>query len=308
MTRSTAIRVYGALFGAMIIWGFSFLAIKDALITVPVFSLLFARFLLAAVLLGIVAGFRRVLRLPGRDLATLAGLSALSPIGYFLFETFGVAHTQPSHVSLIIATIPIAVYWIAFARKQERISWRKSVGIVTAYVGILLIIGFGRNEAGASLTGDLLVLGAVLCAAARTSLIKDALVRVSPLQLTFYQFAFSLVVFGPLAATDGLGWLRGISAVAVLEIAFLGVLCSAGAFLAMHYALSHLTATRVAVSANLVPLITLVAEITLLGSPLTAVKAIGTAVTLAGVLLTQWRDRSDGGPPGQHRPIVDASV
>jgi len=297
VSPAIAIRVYGALLSAMTIWGVSFLAIKDALNTVPVFSLLFARFLLAAILLGLVAGFRRTLRVPRRELLTLAGLAALSPVGYFLFETFGIARTQPSHVAVIIATIPIAVYLIAFVRRQERVGWRKTVGILVAYVGVLLIIGLGQREAGASLAGDLLVLCAVVCAAARTSLIKDALRRVTPLQLTFYQFFFSLFVFGPLAATDGLDWLARLSTNAVLEILFLGVFCSAIAFLAMHYALSHLSATRVAVSANLVPLITLIAEVTILGSALTAIKAIGTAVTIAGVLLTQWERRSAGPPP-----------
>lgn len=288
MKPAIAFRVYGALLSAMTIWGFSFLAIKDALNTVPVFSLLFARFLFATVLLGLLAASRRALRVPRRELLALAGLSALSPVGYFLFETFGVARTQPSHVAVIIATIPIAVYLIAFARRQERASWRKTVGILIAYAGIVLIIAFGQREAGASLSGDLLVLGAVLCAAMRTSLIKDALRRVTPLQLTFYQFFFSLFVFGPLAATDGIEWLGRLSTMTVLEILFLGVFCSAGAFLAMHYALSHLSATRVAVSANLVPVITLIAEVTLLGSALTPIKGIGTAVTLVGVVLTQW--------------------
>ncbi len=304
MSLATAIRVYAALLSAMTIWGFSFLAIKDVLETVPLFSLLFVRFLLAAALLGLLAASRRALRVPRKDLLALAGLSALSPVGYFLFETFGVARTQPSHVAVIIATIPIAVYLIAFVRRQERATWRKTGGILAAYAGILLIIGFGQHEAGASLTGDLFVVCAVVCAAARTSLIKDILRRVTPLQLTFYQFFFSLFVFGPLAASDGFAWVGRLTTFAILEILFLGVLCSAGAFLAMHYALSHLSATRVAVSANLVPLITLIAEVTLLGSALTPIKGIGTAVTIAGVLLTQW-DRSSRMAPDIE---VDGSI
>lgn len=296
MKSSSMVRVYGALIAAMVIWGLSFLAIKDIIGTIPIFSLLFARFLLATILLGILGLARKSLRLPERELLTLAGLSVLSPVGYFLFETYGVMYTQPSHVAVIIATIPIAVYLIAFARKQEHLTWRRSAGILIAYSGILVIIGWGKNEAGASLFGDLLVLGAVLCAASRTTLIKDALKRVTPLQLTFYQFFFSLFVFGPLALTEVTAWMGQVTTITILELLFLGVFCSAGAFLFMHYALVHLSATQVAVSANLVPIITLVAEIGILGAAITVPKTLGMAITLFGVLLTQL-DRSSNAPP-----------
>lgn len=303
MKPSSMVRVYGALISAMVIWGLSFLVIKDAIGTIPIFSLLFARFLLATLLLGIFGFTRKALRLPRKDLLTLAALSILSPVGYFLFETYGVLHTQPSHVAVIIATIPLVVYLIAFARKQERVTWRRSAGTLIAYFGILVIIGWGKNEAGASLFGDLLVLGAVLCAAFRTTLIKDVLRRVTPLQVTFYQFLFSLFVFGPLALTEGFSWIGQVTAFTLLELLFLGVFCSAGAFLFMHYALTHLSATQVAVSANLVPIITLVAEIGILGAVITLPKALGTAITLAGVLLAQM-DRSVHPPRLNHESAV----
>jgi len=287
MFKTQAFRVYGALLSSMLIWGFSFLAIKDVIAVVPIFSLLFVRFFLAAILLGIMVWSRKALRMPKRSLLIAAGLSLLSPVGYFLFETFGVAYTQPSHVAVIIATIPIAVYLIAFFRRQEKITRRKSVGVAVGYSGIILMVGLGQAEAGASLLGDALVLGAVLCAATRTSLIKDALTQMTPLQLTFYQFLFSLVIFTPLAATEGFAWVGNLTPLAILEILFLGVLCSAVAFLGMHYALAHLSATQVAVSANLVPVVTLMAEVTLLGSPLTLAKAGGTLLVILGVALTQ---------------------
>jgi drug/metabolite transporter (DMT)-like permease len=71
------------------------------------------------------------------------------------------------------------------------------------------------------------------------------------------------------------------------EVLFLGVVCSAAAFLAMHYALAHISATRVAVSANVVPIVTLLAEAFLFGVLLTPLKIMGTLLTILGVILTQ---------------------
>lgn len=275
----------------MVIWGLSFLATKELLPTVPVLALLFARFAIAAIVLAgyaaVSGGWTKRLRVSRKDLRMLAVLSLLSPIGYYLCETYGVAWTQASHVSVLIATIPIGVYLIAFARRMEKIRWSRSVGILLAFSGVVLLIDSSSGEVGASLAGDLLVLGAVVCAAIQTVLLKDALRRVTPLQLTFYQALLSLVAFGPLASIDGFTWVPRLSPQGWGHLLFLAVFCSGVAFLAMNYALVHLSATSVAVSVNLVPVVTLVAEALLLAVPLTAAKLAGTLLILVGVFVTQ---------------------
>jgi drug/metabolite transporter (DMT)-like permease len=284
--------VYLALGGAMLAWGLSFLATKEIVSDVPVLSLLFVRFSVASLLLGAILWARRGFRLPRRDFAIVAALSLLSPVGYFLFETFGVANTQPSHVSVIVAAIPTAVFLIACFKRQERPTVKKGIGLVIAYGGIFALVVSGLHAPGASLLGDCLVLGAVACAAVRTVLIKDVLRRVTPLQVTFYQFSVSLLLFGPLAASDGWSWIGRVTATQLMEMLFLGIVCSAGAFLALHYALSHLSATRVAASTNFIPVITLLAEVLLLGTGVSVLKGLGTTAVIGGVLLTQLGERS----------------
>ncbi len=287
MSAQHPIRAYAALVSSMLIWGFSFLATKELLPVVPVLSLLFARFAVATIFLSVPALLYHALRVSRRDLAILAGLALLSPVGYYLFETYGVAFTQASHVSIIIATIPIGVYLIAFARRMERITWRKTAGILLGFLGIVLLVDSSSGEAGASLTGDVLVLGAVACAAVQTVLLKEALRRITPLQLTFYQSLLSLVVFGPLATVDGFSWIPKVTLVGWWEFLFLAIFCSALAFVAMNYALARLSATSVSVSVNLVPIVTVAAEAVWFGVPLTLAKITGTALAVVGVLVIQ---------------------
>ncbi len=274
----------------MVIWGVSFLATKQLLPHVPVLPLLFARFAMAAAALALYSALRdrgRSLRIAPRDLGTLAVLSVLSPIGYFLFETYGVAWTQASHVSILIATIPIGVYLIAFGRRMEKVTWRRTAGIAIASAGVILLIDSSQGDVGASLAGDLLVLGAVVCAAVQTILLKTALRRITPFQLTFYQALLSLVAFGPLASIGGFRWAGRLEPADWGYLLFLALFCSAVAFLAMNYALVHLSATSVAVSANLVPVVTLLTEAMCFGVPLTAAKLAGTALVIVGVFATQ---------------------
>ncbi len=281
---------YVALASAIIVWGMSFLVTSHVVKTVPVADLLFLRFASAAILLGLIG--RRRIFISRRNVVVLLGLAILSPLGYFLFETYGVAYTQPSHVSVIIAAIPTAVYLLSLALRKERLSWGKALGIALAYCGIAFLVTSGRADEGASVFGDLLVLGAVMCAAVRTVLVKDVLTRVTPLQLTFYQFLFGFLFFvPPVLATDTASMITQLTPRVIGEILFLGVFCSAGAFLALHYALSRLEATEVAVSASFVPVITLFAELLMLGAQISPLKALGTAVTIAGVVLTQLTGR-----------------
>lgn len=275
----------------MTIWGLSFLATKELLPTVPVLALLFSRFAIAALLLAgcaaVGGGWRKTLRVTRRDLGMLALLSILSPVGYYLFETYGVSSTQASHASVLIATIPIGVYLIAFARRIEKITWRRTISILLAFAGVVLLIDSSQGEAGASLVGDVLVLGAVACAAVQTVLLKGALRRVTPLQLTFYLAILSLAAFGPLSALDGFSWIGRLSAAGWGYLLFLAVFCSGIAFLAMNYALVHLSATSVAVSVNLVPVVTLLAEALLFSVPFTPAKLGGALLVLVGVFVTQ---------------------
>jgi drug/metabolite transporter (DMT)-like permease len=74
--RRTAF-VYLFLLTAMLTWGLSFLAIKDVVKTVPVFTILFLRFSVAAIVRGIIGGIRGELRLPRRDLRVI--LEVLHP-------------------------------------------------------------------------------------------------------------------------------------------------------------------------------------------------------------------------------------
>ncbi len=301
MSGRLNVRAYGALLGAMAIWGLSFLATKELLPTVPVLPLLFSRFAIAAVLLAgcaAIGDLRKTLRVSRRDLGMLALLSILSPVGYYLFETYGVASTQASHASVLIATIPIGVYLIAFARRMEKITWRRTISILLAFAGVVLLIDSSKGEIGASLVGDVLVLGAVACAAIQTVLLKGALRRVTPMQLTFYQALLSLVAFGPLASLDGFSWIGRLSPAGWGYMLFLAVFCSGVAFLAMNYALVHLSATSVAVSVNLVPVVTLLAEALLFRVPFTSAKLGGALLVLVGVLVTQLEPSPAVAPTG----------
>ncbi|MFC2105280.1 DMT family transporter [Candidatus Bipolaricaulota bacterium] len=295
MKRHTRLAAYAALFASRTVWGFSFIALKDAVETIPIFSLLFVRFGLSTVLLGgILAAqgtLRSALRRPKRDLAILAGLSLLAPVGSFIFETHGISLTQPSHVSLIVATIPIAVYAISLLRKKEKFTATRSAGILCAFSGVSLILLTSRHEAGANILGDILILGTVACASLKTSLVKDVLRRISPVEVTFYTFLVSLCVFGPVACAEGFDWVWALTPLHIGEILFLSILCSAVASLCKNYALSRLGATQVAATGSLTPVVALLAEATIMAVPIGWEKGLGTTLVILGVFVTQLKAR-----------------
>jgi drug/metabolite transporter (DMT)-like permease len=79
------------------------------------------------------------------------------------------------------------------------------------------------------------------------------------------------------------------SAIALANIAYLGIITSVVAYLLWFYALSRLEASRVAVFANLQPPATAVAAWLILGDPITWEIVAGGVLVVLGVRVAQRR-------------------
>lgn len=156
--RRAQLQADGALVLLTVLWGTSFLVVKDALASADPFSFLVLRFGLGALVLSAVVGRRMVSR---ENLKRGALLSLVLFSGY-LFQTLGLAHTSPARSAFItgLCVLFVPLFSLVLFRQVPRLP--ALVGVVLSAVGLYFFTRADTAASEALSPGDLLtLLGAV---------------------------------------------------------------------------------------------------------------------------------------------------
>lgn len=277
----------------VLIWGVNFPIAKAALSEMSPLAFNALRFPLAA--LVVVAALSRRGRFvwpePGDRLRVFA-LGVLGNVFYQQFFIFGLALTRAGTASLLLAATPIMTALLSAGLGHEHVGKRTWVGVIATFVGIALVVLFGgaASEDGASLLGDLLMIGASLSWAVYTVGSRRFIERYGSVQFTAWTLwtgAIGLCLIGLPAVlrTD----LHAISASAWFGVVYAGALSIGVAYLIWYYGVRRIGNTRTAAYSNLVPVVALIAAWLQLGEIPTAGQLLGAGIILAGLTLAQVR-------------------
>lgn len=312
MTGQRDILLFSAL---ALVWGTAYGAIEIGLESLP--PLLFAalRFDVAAALF--VAGVAAV-GLEWRpktrsDWAAIGAAGCFLIGGHFAFLFLGQSIVSSSVSAIVLSLTPIVTPPLALAvLPQERIRAPAVVGLVVGLGGIVCIA-----TAGGSLGGR--AVGIALLFASAVSLAIGSVV-VERLEQTL-----SVVSLQMWAMVVGAGLLHALSVVhpgehaysAAAEVtlsvlgalAYLGVVATAGGFLAYFVLLERVGATEVSLVSYASPVVATVVGWAALGETITAATVGGFALIVAGFALckieTLWRTVGPVVGYGPRRPAVD---
>ncbi len=286
-----------ALLLTVTIWGTTFVATKVALRDVGPFTLTLLRFVLASAVLLPLAWSTRPLwpgRLPWRQLA-LAGL--VGGFFYFALQNVGLVYTTAAKASLILGSVPALTALLSVLVLRESISAARGAGIVASVAGVVAIVvanGSGDWEGGV-LAGDLMVAGAAVAWAAYTVQAKGLERKAGAVVVAAASVAFGALFTLPFGGYEVVA--QGLPTPTVagwLAIAYLGLVASAAPFLFWNYALGHLDASEAAAYVNLVPVVSVLSAVVLLGETVALGQLFGGMLVLAGVWAT-----------GRHSPATD---
>lgn len=277
-------------FAVTVIWGASFVATRIAVAEVPPLVLAFVRFAIASAILA--PWIRRDLARVHGDRAARRDLVWIGVTGVtmaFVFENLGLARTTASHGSLIVATTPLATAAVEAAVRRRLPSWRTIVGLAVALAGVVLLIG--RPDAdGATAVGDLLMVCTVAVWVVYSFLVARVAARHPVSTVTNVSILWGVVTLLPLAAGEAaVVGVRWPSAPALVSIVFLGVMCSALAYLWWNRALHVLGVTAVNSLIYAVPLVAVAAGVVVLGEPVTQNLVTGGLLIVGGVALANLR-------------------
>lgn len=253
-------------------------------------ELAFLRFLIAAAVLWPLGEYYRKGRTIERvDQWRLWGLGFLAiPLnqGFFLY---GLQWTTTGHSALLYCLTPLLVLVLAAWRLGERITLGRTVGILVAFGGVVLVLlERGLQFEPGQFTGDLLVLIAVVAWAYYTVLGKPLIKKYGAVLVTARAMTYGTILFLPL----GLVALSDFSPAAVSPKAWLGLLycaiiTSVIAYTLWYWALNYIDAARVAVFNNIQPVVAAFVGWLLLGETISPMFIAGGLLVVVGVLLTE---------------------
>lgn len=277
-----------------LIWGTSFLFIKEGVRAFAPLQITLGRVATGAAVLMVVLLVRRE-RLPrGRSiwghLVVVAVINNAIP-----FSLFGYAEQRiPSALAGICnASAPLFGALVAFAMlPDERLSPRRVAGLATGFAGVFVVLGAWTGLAGHDLPGALMALGGGLCYGIGFPYTRRFLTGTgnSSLSLAAGQLLCSTVILAfiaPVLTTAPTRW----PATAVLSILLLGALGTGVAYLLNYGIIAAAGATIATTVGYVMPLVSILAGIALLGERLTWNEPVGAAVIVAGAALVQARAR-----------------
>ena len=277
-------------------WGVSFVFTKALLAHLAPIVILFLRLLIATVLQAIVCRlfFHQPLRkIPGKDWLYLLMLSLFEPFLYFIFETYSIQYSDPTVVSVIIATIPIFTVLLSYFYFKESLSWLNMAGVVVSVAGIIVMLVPEFGDVSFRPLGIVLAFGAVGTAVGYSFFLKKISDRYNPIFIVTCQNTFGLLLILPVMllihGTRDLHqqFIQLANPDVLLYVLILAVFCSALAYTFYITALQRIGLGRANTFTNLIPVVTGLFAFFVLGDPFPPLKIIGAVMAVAGVWLVQ---------------------
>ncbi len=287
--RKTSPLFEASLILTAVILGSNPAAVKYAVGFIPPLPFVSVRFVLAGVVLWVVLRlFGRGSKLGAKDLLPMAGLGLVGIAMNNVLFTHGVSITTASNSALVVATAPLWGMLLAFVLGWERPNWKGIVGVGLALLGVAVIVYRGLGESGASLTGDLLVLGAAAAWGSYAVLSLPLLRRYSPLEVAAYSMLFGGLAVLPFASVQlpAVHW-DAVSAGGWGAFAYSTLVVAAFGFTFWQRGISRIGANRMLVYQYVITLVGVVAGVLLFGEAFGIDKFIGAAILLGGVYLAR---------------------
>ena len=267
-----------ALVAITVVWGLTFVQVKNAVAVYPVVPFLAIRFLIATLVL-LPFGLRRAgsIGRSGLGAAVIAG--TLLAAGYTL-QTLGLERTSVSSAGFITGMYVVLTPVIGYLCFRLRVAGAAWAGVALATAGLALLAGVH----GGSPTGDLLVLAAAAVYALQIVLMERYAPRYDAFGFTLVEMAVTFGVLA-LAAAPSAAVPRGWTVWGALIVT--GVFASALGFLLQTWVQRETSATRTALVFALEPVWAAVFGFTLAGDRLGVVGWAGCAVIMAGILVAE---------------------
>ena len=289
MKKSGTSIAYAALFTAMIVWGSSFIALKIAFSQYDPMFVIFGRMTLG-LLFFIPVLAKGAGRVRKQDMVLILLMGFFEPCLYFLFEARALTLTTASQAGMITSILPLIVSIAAYFILKEQLNKTMLLGFFLAIAGVvwLTLGGNGSEDAPNPALGNLMEVMAMVCAAGYTLSLKRLSSRYSPFFLTGVQALMGALFFLPLVLVSESGFPAHYPLKGSLAVIYLGIAVTLGGYGLYNFGTSRIPASKSSAFVNLIPVVSLILSIIILGENVDAHQLLASALILCGVLVSQY--------------------
>ncbi len=289
MQKKNAAGILSVLF-SVFVWGISFVSTKVVLNELAPMTIALFRQLIAIIpLLLLMKLNKESFKLDKGEFKTFLIASVFGIVLYFLFENTGLTLTSASNASMLVAAIPVFALIAESIVKKARMELPSLICILSSILGVYFVI-FEHGVfdfSSSSFIGNLFVLGAMASWIVYTFISTRLGQKYSSIKMTAVQTLMSIPLFVPFAASE-FKQIKLPSLTALLNILFLGIFCSALAYVFYLYGMQKLGPVLPSAFLNLTPVVTVLAGMLFLSEALTLFQFIGAVLIIGSLMLLSF--------------------
>jgi len=250
----------------------------------------FYRFLFTSIIyIPVLLWFWNRPRIPLKDHVRIFFIGVILIVLNQVIYLVGQSLTAAGHSALLFATVPIFIYILAIFTLGEKGTFRRTSGIIIAFIGVVIILTGGKVNFGMEyFWGDILILCAVISWAFATVLLKPLALKYGAFRSMGLGLVYGSLVYFPYGVYRAItadytslklsGW---------LTIVYMAVFISLGAYFIWYWAIKYMDVSRVAVLQNIQPVLATAIAAWMLAEPISTTFVIGGIVAISGVILTE---------------------
>jgi drug/metabolite transporter (DMT)-like permease len=282
----------------LLLWASAFVAIRHLGHDFSPGPLSLGRLLVGSLCLGVVALSRGIPRPTGREWVSLVAIGILWFGIYNVALNEGERRVDAGTAAMLIQVSPVLVAVLAAVFLSERFTVYLTTGLALAFGGVAVISLSTSSGADRDLVGVGLCLVSAVVYSVSLILQKPLVARLAAVHVTWIACTVGAVACLPYAPTL-VRELGEAPTASIWWVVYLGIFPTAIAFTTYAYALKSMSASSLGVTTYLVPPITIVLGVILLGEAPPAMAYVGGALALVGVAVARRKRRAAAEPAPQ---------
>lgn len=285
--RLVSLRSYSLLITLSVIWGLAFVAIRRADFELSPINLTLLRWFIVSAGFLVIYPFviKSKTKFERRDFPRLLVVALTSVVIYHLALNTAEVQVDASLAGLLISIGPLTTVLLSVLVLHEKTRSRLWWAVALAIVGSVLVASPDLILSGSSWTGPLLVVIAAISGGTFTVASKPLAMKYGPFPVAAWAAFLGTAILTPLISPSLVQQAESMSAYGWVSVLYLALLSTVLANMIFFTLVSRHQLSRLGVQLYLVPAVSAVGGVLILGESLAAATIAGGALLLVAVAL-----------------------